>query len=87
MIEFTRNDLEEIMGILLDRTEKNKQKWELLDYCMTSQEEKKNKTDICSVSHEIKIQTKFAGQILVLEIIEKIYLPSEKGDIVVHGKP
>lgn len=82
MIEFTRNDLEEIMGILLDRTEKNKQKWELLDYCMTSQEEKKNKTDICSVSHEIKIQTKFAGQILVLEIIEKIYLPSEKGDIV-----
>ena len=84
MIEFTRNNLEKIMESLLDRTEKSKQKWELLDYNISLQEEKQSKINICNVSHGLKVQTKFSGQILVLEIIEKIYLPSEKGDIVGH---
>ncbi len=83
MTEFTRNDLERIMETLLKKSRKNRQEWKLLKYyCIPFQEEKKGRLNKYSVSHGLKVQTKLSGQVLTVEIIEKIYLPSEKGDIV-----
>lgn len=80
--EFGRNELENIMETLLVRTQKQKQGWRFLEYRPISiNEENVEGLKTYSISQKIKMETVLYRQILLLEIAEKIHLPSEKGDI------
>ena len=77
MVEFGRNDLEEIIEKLVKRSKKNKQNWKITEYHPITINFKRN-----DISHEFSAKTELLGQILWLDFVEKINLSNEKGDII-----
>ncbi len=80
-MEFGRNDVENILETLLLRTKEQKQQWKFIKYNPITLEEKIYDKAMCCIFQGIKVETSFRKQTLLLQFSEKIYLPSEKGDI------
>lgn len=80
--EFGRNELEEILKILLKRTQKKKQYWMLQNYRpIMFEQEKRQRYHTTCISQKMEVETRFRGLNLQLSLAEKIYIPNEKGDI------